>query len=57
MTEPEKVTIVPVVIDALGSTYDILTTHLVAISDDAPARIIHKTALLGTSHILQDFIS
>ena len=57
MTEPEKVTIVPVVIDTFGSTYDILTTHLVAISDDAPARIIHKTALLGTSHILQDFIS
>ena len=49
--------IVPVAIGELRSACDILITHLAAISDDAPERIIQKTALLGTSYIQSKFIS
>ena len=57
MMEPEKVTIVPVVIGALGSSCDSLTTHLADISNDASSRIVQNTALLGTAHILRDLLS
>ena len=53
----KKVTIVPVVIGTIRSTYDSLKMHLGTISNDAPARIIQKTALLGTSHIIWKFLS
>ena len=51
------VAIVPFVIGALGSACNSITTHLVAISDDALERIVQKTALLGISHILRNFLS
>ena len=38
-------------------TCDILTTNLADISNDMSARILQKTALLGTAHILRNFIS
>ena len=55
--EPEKDTIMPVVIGALGSAYDSLTAHLSDISDDASASILQKTVLSGTSRILQNLLS
>ena len=57
MLEPEKATIVPVVIGALWSEYDSLTTHLEDISDEASVRIVHRTAILGTGQILRNFLS
>ena len=57
MMEPEKDTIMPVVIGALGSAYGSLTAHLSDISDDASARIVQKTVLSGTSRILQNLLS
>ena len=46
-----KITIVMVVIGALGFAYNSLASQLAAISDDASERIVQNTALLLTSHI------
>ena len=52
----EKATIVPVVIGALEYTRDSLATHLVAFSDYVSVRILQKIVLLGTAHILRNFL-
>ena len=51
-----KVETIPVVIGALGTVCDNLHLHVKNVSEEARVQVIQKTALLGTAHILRNFL-
>ena len=53
----KNVTIVPIVIGALGTVCTSFNTHLNSVSENAMPHVVQKTALLGTAHILRNFLT
>ena len=53
----KKVRIIPVICGALGTVSKNMDENLKLISKNIEFRIIQKTALLGTSHIIQNVIT
>ena len=49
--------IVPIVIGALGTVCNSFATHLASISSEAMPHMVQKTALLGTAHIVRNFLT
>ena len=52
-----KIETIPVVVGALGTTCCGITEYIKKISPNIEFRIIQKTALLGTAHILRNFLT
>ena len=50
-------TIVPIIIGALGTVCTGFNTHLNSVSQNAIPYVVRKTALLGTAHILRNFLT
>ena len=48
---------IPVVIGALGTVYGGITEYIKTISPKIDFRVLQKTALLGTAHILRNFLT
>ena len=52
----KQVDTIPIIIGALGTVCDSIHLHMKALSEEAKVRVIQKTALLGTAHILRNFL-
>ena len=53
----KKVRTIPVVVGALGAVCNGITEYLKAISKNLIFDVIQRTALLGTAHILRNFLT
>ena len=51
-----KISTIPVIVGALGTTCVSISEYIKSISPNIEFRIIQKTALLGTAHILRSFL-
>ena len=54
--ELKRVQTIPIVVGALGSVTESIGTYLEKVSKNISFNIIQRTALLGTAHILRNFL-
>ena len=52
----KKISTIPVIVGALGTVSKGIENHLNNLSPNAEFKVIQKTALLGTAHILRNFL-
>ena len=55
--ELKRVQTIPIVVGALGSVTESIGTYLEKVSKNISFNIIQRTALLGTAHILRNFLT
>ena len=55
--ELKRIQTIPIVVGALGSVTESIGTYLEKVSKNISFNIIQRTALLGTAHILRNFLT